>query len=177
MEDPMRGSGLATGESHVIVGSFKVHYQATAPVPSWTAWKRWQTGALIVHDDHAEFVSRGGERIGIRDVTEVDQPSRRELRKQHDISWLVNTWVAVHYTTPDGPAVAYFNDARLRGYGHYLPHTEMRRCLGALASGETNLAVARPEVAASITRGRRLVLTVGLASLVFFGALLVIVHA
>ncbi len=74
------------------------HFQATAPAPSWTAWKRWQSGALTVHADHAEFQSRTGDRLGIRDVTSVTQPSRAELRRQHDISWPVNTWITVSYS-------------------------------------------------------------------------------
>jgi hypothetical protein len=116
--------------------TFKVHFQATAPGPSWTAWERWQTGVLTVHPDHAEFQSRTGERLDIRDVTSVTQPSRSELRRQHDISWPVNTWVAVHYSIAGQSHVAYFNDGRL--LGHYLSHARMRRCLDALVGISTD---------------------------------------
>ena len=110
--------------------TFKVHFQATAPAPSWTAWKRWQSGALTVHADHAEFQSRTGDQLDIRDVTSVTQPSRAELRRQHDISWPVHTWITVNYSIAGRPHVAYFNDGRL--LGHYLSHAKMRRCLDAL---------------------------------------------
>lgn len=110
--------------------TFKVHFLATEPGPSWTAWKRWQTGVLTVHPDRAEFQSRTGELLAIRDVTSVTQPSRAELRRQHDISWPVNTWIGVHYSIAGRPHVAYFNDGRL--LGHYLSHAKMRRCLNAL---------------------------------------------
>src|SRR5258708_29722900 len=93
--------------------TFKVHFQATAPAPSWTAWKRWQSGVLTVHAYHAEFQSRTGDRLGICNVTSVTQPSRAELRRQHDISWPVNTWVAVNYSIPRQPHLPYFNDGRL----------------------------------------------------------------
>ena len=113
----------------VIVAAFKVHFQATTPAPSWTAWKQWQTGQLTVHNDHAEFQGRTGERVVISGVTAVSQSSRRELYREHDISWMVNTWIAVSYTAPE-PRVAYVNDGRL--LGHYLPHRHMRHCLEAL---------------------------------------------
>jgi hypothetical protein len=116
--------------------TFKAHFQATAPGPSWTAWKRRQTGVLTVHADHAEFQSRTGERLAIRDVTSVPQPSRAELRRQHDISWLVNTWIAVHYSIIGQPYVAFFNDGRL--LGHYLSHGRMRCCLDALVGISTD---------------------------------------
>ena len=115
--------------------TFRVHFQATEPVPSWTAWKRWQSGTLTVHPGHAEFHPRAGESLVIRNVTSVSQPSRAQLRRQHDISWPVNTWVAVRYSISGQPHVAYFNDGRL--LGHYLSHTRMRHCLDALVGIST----------------------------------------
>ena len=97
----------------MIVARFKVHFQATEPVLSWTAWKQWQAGRLDVHDDHAEFESRTGDRVLVSGVTQVSQPSRSQLRRAHDISWMVNTWIAVQYATADEASIAYFNDGRL----------------------------------------------------------------
>jgi hypothetical protein len=92
--------------------------------------KHWQSGQLIIHTDRAEFVSRSDERLLIQGMTRVDQPTRRQLYRQHDISSMVNTWIAVHYATPDGQAVAYFNDGR--PLAHYLSHKLMRTCLSDL---------------------------------------------
>jgi hypothetical protein len=115
--------------------TFRVHFQTTEPVPSWTAWKLWQSGLLTVHPDYAEFRSRKGEHLVIRGVTSVTQPSRAELRRQHDISWTVNTWIAVRYAVSDEPRIAYFNHGRV--LGHYLSHNRMRRCLTALVGNST----------------------------------------
>jgi len=123
----------------VTAATFKVHYQATTPSPSWTAWKHWRTGRLAVYVDRAEFESTTGERVLIGGVKRVDQPSRRQLRREHDASWMVNTWIAVHYATPDGPAVAYFNDARLAPFGHYLSHGDMRQRLADLVGAEGHI--------------------------------------
>lgn len=121
-----RGVGTRKGQG----STFKVHYQPTAPQPSWTAWKRWTSGLLTVHDDHAVFEQPKGERLVIRNVTEVSWPSRVELYRKHDISWPVNTWIMVRFSDSDGPAEAYFNSGRF--LGHYLSHRKMRRCLSAL---------------------------------------------
>jgi hypothetical protein len=91
---------------------------------------------LTVHPDHAEFQSRTGDQLIIRDVTSVSQQSRAELRRRHDISWLVNTWVAVQCSIDGQPRMAYFNDGRL--LGHYLSHNTMRRCLTALVASSTD---------------------------------------
>jgi hypothetical protein len=66
----------------------------------------------------------------------VSQPSRAQLRGQHDISWPVNTWIAVRYSVSNQPRVAYFNDGRLSG--HHLSHNTMRRCLAALVGVSTD---------------------------------------
>jgi hypothetical protein len=111
--------------------TFDVHYQAVAPQPSWTAWRRWTRGLLTVHDDHAVFESRSGERLIIRNVTEVSQPSRRELYRRHDISWPVNTWVRVRYSdSSSGTATAFFNDGRF--LGHYLSQGDLLATLRGL---------------------------------------------
>jgi hypothetical protein len=117
----------------VVVARFKVHFQASKPVPSWTAWRQWRRGQLVVHTDHAEFESCDGARVLISNVTRVSQPSRRELYRQHDISWPVNTWIAVEYEAVDGPRVAYFNAART--LAHYLPHRRMHQRLAGLVAG------------------------------------------
>lgn len=117
---------MASGETR-----FDVHYQASPPRPSWTAWKRWTRGILTVRDDHAIFEARGGDQLDIRNVSKVSQPSRAELYRQHDISWPVNTWIAVSYSDSSGtPATAYFNDGRL--FGHYLSHRALLRSLTGL---------------------------------------------
>lgn len=68
----------------------------------------------------------------ISGVTQVSQPSRSQLYREHDISWPVNTWIAMHYVTSGKNRVAYFNDARLLSYGHYLNHLKLRHSLEAL---------------------------------------------
>jgi hypothetical protein len=109
----------------VTVAKFRVHYQATEPVPAWTAWKTWQSDWLTVLGDHAEFESGKGERVILSDVVEVSQPSRSALRRQHDISWLVNTWICVRFVSSGEAQIAYFNDGKGLGNGHYLSHRKM----------------------------------------------------
>jgi hypothetical protein len=65
----------------------------------------------------------------------VSQPSRSQLRREHDISWPVNTWIAVRYASL-GTSAAYFSDGRL--FAHYLSHNAMRRCLEALVGVSTS---------------------------------------
>jgi hypothetical protein len=116
--------------------TFKVHYQDTEPLPSWSAWKMWQTGSLTVHDERAEFASKSGESLLIRNVSQVSQPSRSQLRRQRDLSWVVNTWIAIRYFDDGRTRTAWFNDARYPAFfGHYLSHKRMRRSLDGLVGG------------------------------------------
>lgn len=112
--------------------TFRVDLQQTKPTPSWTAWRRWQSGVLTVHEDRAEFDSRSGSRLTLSNVVEVTQPSRRQLRRDGDIGWMVNGWVTVHYVSSGERRVAYLASRSPWGFGHYLSHNRLRHALEAL---------------------------------------------
>ena len=112
--------------------TFKVDLRETKPTPSWTAWRLWQSGVLTVHEDRAEFDSRSGSRLTLSNVTGVTRPSRRQLRREGDIGWMVNGWVAVQYVSSGRQRVAYVASRSPWGIGHYLSHTKLRHALEAL---------------------------------------------
>jgi hypothetical protein len=118
------------------LAQFTVHLATTEPRPAWTAWKAWESGLLTVHQDHAEFAGRTGTRLLIDNVLEVSQPSRGQLRREHDFSWPVNTWIRVRYRASGQAHTVFVNDARLWGLAHYVSHKAMRRALDSLVAAE-----------------------------------------
>jgi hypothetical protein len=89
-----------------------------------------------VFADRAVFESDSGEQLVMKDVERVSQPSRSELRRQRDLTWMTNTWIAVHFKTGHEDQLAYFNSART--LGHYLPHRRMLQALQGLVAIQTD---------------------------------------
>jgi hypothetical protein len=118
--------------------TFKIDLTDTRPGASLAAWKDWRSGLLTIHDDRAEFEDRSGDRLVIGEVTRVTQPSRRQLRRDRDMDWIVNHWISVRYRSDGVPHEVFIAGRAPLGpfglFGHYLSHDKIRRALESLVA-------------------------------------------
>jgi hypothetical protein len=111
--------------------AFKIWYQTEPPSPSWTAYKRRQTGTLTINGDHAEFQPKKGSRIVISDVRSVSKGWKNQLYGK-PLLRAIDTYIEVAWGDPTNPSVAFINDGRLFGLCAYLPHRRMQQALTEL---------------------------------------------